>query len=270
MKNIQIYITLLVLSITVSSCFKDKIDLDLNEGNNKKLVIVAWFTTYDETQAVQLSYTHDYFQGAAEDVVEDALVTLSYDNQTITLTDQGNGYHTMPEDWRAEDGKTYELKVVHDESEYSAISTVRPIPEIRNIEGVAYEEDSSEYYDVFFEFTDTPGEGDGYFAIDYKKGSFQKNIIRTGGWISDEFLDGITFKELTVTSNRHEKGDTILLELHSIGHEATAYLDGIATEIYREGLFDPPPVNVKTNFTNGALGYFITSSAEKHQLVMGQ
>ena len=64
-------------------------------------------------------------------------------------------------------------------------------------------------------------------------------------------------------------GDTITVEQHCLTPEAYDYFKAIMdiTE-WRSGVFDPPPANVPTNMSNGALGFFVGSSVSSYSVVV--
>jgi len=274
MKSFKFIATYFILSsIILQGCFMERIDLELNE-NNKKLVINAWLTNLDEPQSVNLSYTTDYLDPVTKDYVDNANISISDGNNEATLSYSQNGDYMLPSEWRAEAGKTYTITVDLADQTYSATSTIRPMPMIENVFADIsddYDEESEEeepFYSVYFSFRDTEGEGDGYYGVIYNKGSLDGDTIFNGDFVNDEFIDGSYFEDVDLTSSLHYEGDTVIVELHSIGIETSNYLNDIQEEVFRGGLFDSPPVNVRSNFSNGALGYFITSGAQKIEIVI--
>ena len=251
-----------------TGCFRERIELDLNQGDNVRLAVEAWITDLDEVQKVTLSNSSDYFDSFEQTAVIDAEVTLSYDNQIIMMTHTINGVYEAPSDWRAESGKEYTLTINHNGEEYRATSFMKDMPAIENPYADIYSiEDDTVYYDIYFSFQETEGEGDGYFAVDYKKEDSNWNLT-SGGFTNDEFIDGLYFEDISVTRESYFLGDTVTLETYSIGIEASNFLLDIQSEVFREGLFDPPPVNIRSNFSNDALGYFIASGAERVEVIV--
>jgi len=80
-------------------------------------------------------------------------------------------------------------------------------------------------------------------------------------------VDGQYFEE-AVLGGSFVIGDTAVVEMHSIGIETSRFLQDIENEIYRGSPFDPPPANVRTNITGGAVGYFIMSDARLEEIVI--
>lgn len=270
-KNNSIVLIVAICLTVLSGCFYERIDLDLNSQENKKVVIIGWLNDLDDSQSIRISYSQDYFDNGRE-FIDDATATLSSDIETLELANIGNGEYVLPKEWKGIVGTEYTLSVEHQDEYYMAVSLLREMPILEEIRSEYYFDqlDSIGYYQVFFGFQETPGEGDGYFAIDFVKGSNQKNIIRTGAWTDDEFADGTYYADITVTQNYHQLGDTVILETHSIGKKATEYFESITSEIFKDGLLDPAPVNVTDNFSNGAVGYFITSGKRTNEIIIGE
>ena len=135
---------------------------------------------------------------------------------------------------------------------------------VREVEDIS-ETDSIHIYETIFSFQEIPGEGDAYYGVDYITGSTDKDTLFNGQFTNDEFVDGEYFEDIEISDyNRLFKlGDKVVLDIFSIGFETSEYLLDVQTEVFRGGLFDPPPVNVRTNISGGALGYFIVSGTDR-------
>jgi len=259
-------ISLIIISSIFTSCFSERIELDLNQGSNVRLAIEAWITDLDEVQTVILSQSSDYFDDFKQTAVTDAEVLLNFDNQTIIMEHTSNGTYAAPSDWRAESGKEYTLTINHNSEEYTATSLMKDMPELEDARSEFYDtQNDTSYYYVLFSFQETDGEGDGYIGVDYKKGEEDWKLT-SGEYTNDDFVDGLYFEDISVTNGDYFLGDTIILEMYSIGLEASNFLQDIESEVFRNGLFSPPPVNIRSNFSNGALGYFIASGAERAEV----
>jgi len=268
MKHISIPL-LIIICFSLSSCFRDRIDLELNKNDNVRLAVEAWISDLDERQSVLLSLTSDFLGNFEPRFIDDAKVTLSYDAELIELVFIGNGEYAAPENWRALTDKEYMLDIEYENDHYISSSFMSAMPELENIRSEFYEtRDSIDYYDVFFGFQETPGIGDGYYGVDYRKGTSDGDTLIIGGFTNDDFGDGVFYSDITVTNEGYEIGDTIILDVFSIGAEASNYLQDVINEVFREGVFDPPPVNPRSNISNGALGYFITSGAGRYEYVV--
>jgi len=268
MKNI-FFILLILLSF--SSCFTEQIELDLNE-ENPKVIIVAWITDLDEPQFVKVSRSTNYLGSVPTPPISDAVVELSNDNNSYILTEQENGSYYLPEDWTAELDMLYTLTVTIEGISHTAQHIMRSCPPMEEVTYQNYTDfqDSLIGYETVFSFQETIGEGDAYYAIDYLKGTMAGDSLLNGGYADDEFIDGDYFDDVTISEEDRlfQIGDTAVIELYSIGRETINYLYDIENEIFRGGPFDPPPANVRTNFDNGALGYFIMSGGQQVEIVI--
>jgi len=265
-KYIIIFTTLLL-----TSCFKDRIEIDLNE-ENQKVVITAWITDLDEAQFVTVSRTVNYLGEPEQDFVSDAIVSLSVNDELYMLEEQESGRYYLGLDWMPRLSETYTLEVEVDGNVYSASHFMRPCPAIEfpELEFVVEIEDGDTLrgFETVFGFQETPGEGDAYYAIDYLQGTTAGDSLRNAGFANDQFIDGEFFDDIRVGEDDrlYQSGQIAVIELYSLGEETANYLFDIESEIFRGGPFDPPPANVRTNFSGGALGYFIVSGAQQVEL----
>ncbi len=271
------YILSLIVIVSLSSCFKERIELDLNTGENKKVVVLAWITTLDEPQFVDLSYTLNYLGKAEPEKISGASVVLSDETQNYTLLEKPSeekGKYFLPDNWTANVGDNYKLKINFEGEEYTSEHQMRPCPDLVNIYSAVIEEElegfEEDVYETFISFLENPGTGDAYYAVDYKKGGLQGDTLFNGGYDDDQFIDGLFFEDIGLTDydRPHLLGDTVVIDFYSIGLETANFLQDIESEIFRGSPFDPPPTNVRTNITGGAVGYFIVSDARREELVI--
>ncbi len=261
-------ILFLSLSFLFAGCFKEEIELDLNQGGNVKMAVEAWITDLDEMQTITLSKTSDYFADFEQTGITDASVEISYDDSTIAFAHSENGVYEAPNNWRAEPNKEYTIKIDYDGQTYSASSFMDEMPDLENVYAEMFDVvNDTALYAILFSFAETPGEGNGYYGVDYRKGDPEWSLT-TGGFTNDDYFDGIYIEDASVSFEDYYLGETVVLETFSIGLESSNFLFDIQTEVYREGLFDPPPVNIRSNISNGALGYFIASGAKRVEVVI--
>ena len=271
MNRIIIFLSLIVLT----SCFTERIELDLNE-DNKTFVITGWVSNLDEPQYISLSQTVNYLGSVANDYVSGGQVTIDDGVETYMLEEGDEGRYYLPTNWQARIGNTYTLTVVQAGTEYKATHKMRPCPEIENLHYRVYVDDDSEpsdtvEYETLFDFQEIEGEGDAYYGIDYLKGSTAGDSLVNGSYTNDAFLDGEYFEEIILTEDDRLflTGDTAVVEIYSIGEETANFLFDIESEIYRGGPFDPPPANIRSNITGGRVfGYFIVSDARRQEVVI--
>ncbi len=268
---IRIYLILFV-GLVLLGCYREPIDLDLNEAH-PKLIISAWLTNAAEPQYVTVSRSSNYLGPLTIDYVGGAEVILSDQNSSYFLEEKEVGRHFLPHDWKIHFGQEYTLQVIFENEMYTASSLARPAPEFIaiNYKDGSESYDSIQYFETIISFRDTPGEGDGYFYLASQKNVNVHNKIDKGFLRDDALVDGIVFSDVVATNyeDRHQIGDTVVVELHSIGQDALDYFNDIISESFRgEDPFAPPPVNVRTNLTGGALGYFLVSGMQKAEIII--
>ena len=269
----------IIILFSLTSCFKDRIEIDLNQ-ENQKIVITAWITDLDEPQFVTVGKTVNYLGPVSQEFVSGATVKLSNSTDEFFLSEVEVGRYYLPGDWTAELGDTYTLNVLIDDKEYVASHLMRACPELKNVDFLEYDLDdvdeeevtldSFHIYGTTFDFQDVIGDDDAYYAIDYLKGTMAGDSMRNGAFANDDFVDGEYFGEIELSEydRLYAEGDTAVVELFSIGDESANYLLDIESEIFRGGPFDAPPANVRTNFTGGAVGYFIISGAQVAEVII--
>lgn len=268
----NIYKVIILISFvlaTFTSCFKERITPNYNTGANKKIVINAWINTLDEPQFVQVSETVNYLGSFTPSQISNAIVSIEDEVTTYDLIEREPGFYYLSNDWTPQIGNTYHLSVRYDGKEYTATHQMNPCPDIENLDYDFFETiDSIDWYEAFFSFQEISGKGDAYYGTSYKKGSLSGDSLTNGGFIDDAFIDGEYLSDIYIDGAGFQEGDTAVVELYSIGLETANYLQDIETEIYRGSPFDPPPANVRTNLTGGAVGYFIVSDAKAQSIVV--
>lgn len=188
-------------------------------------------------------------------------------------------------------GHDYRLTVRVGNAEFTAVSTLNPVPVIDSIRFNYEEEDSffDERFEAEFFATDLPGFGDTYWIKAFKNNVFldRPEYIATsydGGFsASDE--DGILFipplrtfiNPFEDNEQGYDVNDTVRVELMSVTEETFLYLNEIFTQTDRQGgiseLFSVPVTNLNTTFEvvagdESVLGIFSTSSVHISQLVL--
>ena len=265
------YIISTLVLILCSSCFRDRIELDLNE-NNEQIVITGFISTLDEEQYIKVTKSVNYLDTLGFNPVINAQVSLTVLDKIIVLQEKQDGFYFLPDNWIKKFGENYVLEVRVEDDLYSSEHTLHPCPEIENARYRIYDdtEDSVFKYETLIDFQEFPGKGDAYYGVDYLKGSMAGDSLNNASFTDDEFIDGNYLEEIDLSDEERlfKFGDTAIVEIYSIGVESANFLEDVSDEVYRGGPFDAPPSNVGTNIEGGALGYFIIGDARKQELVI--
>ncbi len=95
----------------------------------------------------------------------------------------------------------------------------------------------------------------------YRIVTFVNSELAYGGGFSayrvleDELIEGLTFT-LKIRGTEAKLGDTVSVELQSIGFNTYTYFNELNDAIYGEGGPGSTPYNPHTNLDNNALGHF--------------
>jgi hypothetical protein len=275
--NLRNSFFLLAAAVLFGSC-TERIDLELNDDGNRRIVVDGWFTDREEQHEVKLTWTTSYFANQPAPPVEGALLNISDGETNIALTEEAPGIYRTPVT-SGEPGKTYTLTIEHDGEIYTAASEMRLSPEIDSLHvrildpqeefGVPFDP----YYSVRIWTQELPGEGDCYMWRTYVNGESVRDTLRELSFIDDNLYDGVYVADTEVDfleiDDEATIGDTVRIEQFNIGQQAYDIFIGIMNETdWNGGLFDAPPANVETNLTNGALGYFGAASVREAETVI--
>lgn len=272
MKNLCFYIFILC---SIVGCYQERIDLDLNDNENKLVVITGFVSTLDTFPTINVSYTVEYTGPLKSDPISNATVEMTDGQNTYVLEETTPGKYKSTTSWNPIIGAQYDLLVRIGQKEYTSSHKLYSCPAIENLQSKRIdnwedEDDTTHVYEVFFDFQENPEKGDGYYGVSYTKGSPIGDTLFVGGFVNDDIGNGLYFEEVGITDydHLHARGDTAIVEIYSIGTESVDYLDEIAAETFRGGPFDPPPANVSTNITGGAVGYFMVADARSSTFII--
>lgn len=263
MKN---FIYLFAAVLFLASC-TERIDLDLNDDGNRRIVVDGWFTDQEQQHEIDLTWTTSYFSNQAAPPVEGAFLTISDGQNVIELTEEEPGIYRTPVT-AGVPGNTYTLTIEHEDEVYEASSFMREVAPVDSLhvrvldpfEEFGFPDDP--YYSVRIWTQELPGEGDYYMWRTFVNGAGVRDTLRELTFIDDSLYDGVYVEDvevdyLSIEDGEATVGDTVYIEQFNIGEKAYEIFIGIMNETdWNGGLFDAPPANVETNLSNGALGYF--------------
>jgi len=272
MKNITSIKTIIIIfaiSISLWNC-TERIDLELDSTFTR--LVVEGFVTNDTTAHwVRLSETSDYFHNEIAPAVTGAEVVLDDGEQLHTFTESDTlpGWYLTSPDYHGIPGRTYTLIIRNVDidndgkvEEYTAASTMKPVNPVDSIK--------IEWFDTFFSgyqvkvwAWDSP-DPDWYAFKVWKNGVLVTDTLYELVVQSDEFFNGnytygIPSQFLSTDKPEEvvEVGDTITFEINGITEEYYNYVVEAQSQVGPQTpLFSGPPANIRTNFDNGALGFF--------------
>ncbi len=244
-----VFQALLAIVLFTSVACEKVLDIDLKDSE-PRIVIEANFSDLPGPHQVLISRSVSFNDPNVFPQISGAQIILS-DNvgNAETLTETQPGVYEI-QTLQGIPGRTYTMKVLVDGIEYVAISTM-PLPvAIAEITVGPFPFDP-ESDAVTIRFPDPVGRKNYYRAYYLVNDTLSDNI----SFFSDEFNEGKLVEELFI--------DEQDLDLNS-GDTATVRLQAIDENVFRflreqQQLGNPQsssPANPKSNFTNGAFGYF--------------
>ncbi|UTW65787.1 DUF4249 domain-containing protein [bacterium SCSIO 12643] len=259
----------IILAISVwalSSCEK-VIDIELNE-EDRQIVIEARLRSGDHPFEVKINKTTGYFSSETPIQVMNAFVELKdEDGNTYSIPHVGEGRYVKQ--INAEENKQYTLTVVAEGQTYKASSFMKsPVPLL----GLAstYEEETSNteaHYRVKYNFTDPADQENWYRIRNYVDGVEQREVEDLVV-LSDENFNGQN-RTRTLRNGRYYPGEEVTIELVHIEEAAFEYYSSLQDIVgggFSAGV--AAPGNPTTNWSDKALGSFITFSSDQQSIVI--
>jgi len=263
--NHFISLLLFFLLLILAGCEK-VIDVDLNE-TSPEIVIEGNLSFEDGVLKVIISKTGSYFSTTPSEKVENALVYLVDDEETLVNAKHiGQGIYKA-EGLPARSGSEYSLHVEAEGREFVAKSTLHaPV----KLDSLSYEyQNSARFFDggyrILLYFSDPPGEENFYRVKVHKNGELLNEV---GDLIvfDDSRLDGKGI-QVRLRGQLFDRGDTATVQLLTIDKSTWHYFTTFR-EMASLNPGSPAPANPASNFSNGALGYFSAWSGDEKEIII--
>jgi hypothetical protein len=268
MKNILYLVAVLFL---INAC-TEKIELDLNTLDQKRLVVDGWITNEADSHKVDLSYTVDFFAEEAAEKVTNAVVSIFDGSTTVNLTQAKPGVYSSNAGYKGSVGKNYTLTIDIDGEQYTSTTY---LDSVMTIDSLSYSKKDDfgrdletgkndlQLYRLLMTIKELPGKGDYYAIRTFKNGILDSDSLFEYVFFDDQFIDGYQYELASYDIVEAEIGDVFDIELLSISKEAYEAYQAMFSESFRGGIFDAPPANVPSNISNGALGIFNASAVSR-------
>lgn len=251
-----------------TSC-TERIDIELDDSFTR-LIAYGTITTDTTRHYIELSTSTSYYYNEAPPPVTGASLEISDDQgNTVSLTEVEPGKYGTSPLFFALPGRTYTLRIelaeeINGHRTYLASSSVNPIYPIDSI-GLVYQPDWGDkgFYEVTCYYQDPPTRNFYMFNI-FKNGEMLTDTIRNrfvidDGFFNGNYTNGIGVGFLNQANDREvlRVGDTITFQSCNITEEYFNFVQTLQSETgFQNPLFSGPPANVKSNISNGAIGFF--------------
>lgn len=262
----------IVAVLFFASACTEKIDLNLNTLDQKRLIVDGWITNEADSHEVSLSYTVDFFAEEAAEMVTNATVSIFDGNTTVILSQTKPGIYTSNAGYKGQIGKNYTLNIDIDGKKYTSTTY---LDSVMSIDSLSYSKKDDfgrdletgkndlQLYRLLMTIKELPGKGDYYAIRTFKNGILDSDSLYEYVFFDDQFIDGYHYKLASYDIIEAEIGDVFDIELLSISKEAYEAYEAMFSESFRGGIFDAPPANVPSNINNGALGIFNASAVSR-------
>lgn len=233
------------------------INVDLNEAA-PRIVIEGLITDRHGPYGVTITKSESYFNQPVLPSVSGADVTITDNTGTTdTLREAAPGIY-LTSKTKGIPGRTYTMKVISDNREYTGTSTMLSHVNIASLKLVKSEYQRFDFggntqNEIHMEihcFFKDPDEKNFYRIKVYKNDSINTQSYRL---YDDQYTNG---RETELRVARAEAETTFRVELLSIDKQTYGYYRTLEDLLFTNPLFGSTPANPNTNLSNGALGYF--------------
>jgi hypothetical protein len=284
MRPAKIVLSTFTITALLWSC-TEKIEVEV-DSTYARLVVEGYVTNDTMAHSVKLSLSGDYFANKAADRISDALVRIDDGERTVELTESRSepGLYLTAPDYHGIPGKTYTLLISQVDidgdgefEEYTAVSELHPVAPMDSIALELFETPHFKIFQVLVYALDPPETNFYAFKV-YKNNTLLTDTLSELVVQSDEFFNGnYTYGIPSQFLDQDEegevllKGDTVTFELNGITEEYYQYVIEAQSEVfYQTPVFSGPPANIKSNLSNGALGFFAAYSIERASTILSE
>lgn len=273
-----IVLIIVLMNLMLVSCEKTVI-LDLDQAP-QKVVIEATLTNEFRTHRVKVSRTLDFYQSGRAPLIRDAVVYITDDAGNrfdFRHNPEGDaawdGFYYSEHQFAGIVGRTYTLHVLVDGEQYTATDELLRVTSIDSLtQGINFREflnprTAGRYYEVLM-YAKEPQETKDYYFFKFFRNDSAIFVGPTDIYFADDEILGEEINGIP-SPVLYMKGDVARVEMYSLTRTGYLFYNDLFNLINNDGgMFGSPPVNPRTNVTNGALGFFQVSGVTKESLVI--
>ena len=277
MRDIKIYF-LLGLTSFLGAC-EETVRLDLDQ-TPPIVVIEGLVTNESRNHFVKVSRSVGFYAGGVAPAITDATVRVSSGEGEVysyVHNPRNNpslqGYYFSENVYQGEVGETYFLEVTIGGETYRAEDELLPVTTIDSLEYAIDEdeledpEDEGRFYEVLL-YAKEPQDRKDYYLVKIFRNGREFFDSYEDVYIADDEIFGEEISGL-VAPGFFAKRDTAALAMISLTRNGYLFYNDLFNLLNNDGgMFDPPPVNPRTNLSGGALGYFQASSVSVASIVV--
>ncbi|MEQ8478899.1 DUF4249 domain-containing protein [Fulvivirga sp.] len=259
-----------IIAIVVFTACEETVQLDLKESESV-VIIDGLVSDQFKNQYVKVSRSIDFYaEGTSKAItnatvsVTDGATTYNYiHNPTLDSDNDGVYFSTVP--FSGEVGKTYQLTVQVDGTNYTAEDNLYPVTAIDSLTVIVNEDEFDEperknyFYEILF-YAHEPQETKDFYLFKFYRNDTLVLDSPTDIYFSNDDLLAEEINGIP-TASFYKLGDIGKVEMYSISNAGFIYYNDLINLLQSDGgMFGSPPVNPRTNIEGGALGFFQASS----------
>jgi hypothetical protein len=269
--------------IAVPMACTERIEIEL-DSTYTRLVVYGEITSDTGVHTIRLSRTSDYYVNIPSPV-SNAYVNISDGTDTFLLMEnpEKKGLYETSDDFYGVPGKTYSLLIenvdIYGDGETQRYEAFTKMPMLSPMDSITLK-----YTDITFfsgwevqVYTWDPAGTKDYYAFKvYKNGilltdTLTKLIVQSDDLFNGNYTNGITAQFLrdNKPAERAIPGDTVTFELNAISRGFYEFVIELQNEVFPSSpLFSGPRANIKSNISNGALGFFHAYAIERKSILV--
>lgn len=258
---------MLFLGVLVTSCV-DVIEVDV-PTEEPRLVVEAsldWEKgTQGNEQVIYLSLSIPYFDSGEKNSVTGATVKVKRNTTSdiFNFEDKNDGSYTTS-NFIPVVGEEYTLEINYDDENYTAVETLMPVSDIKDVYQSKDQGFSKDDLEVNVTFDDPAGIENFYLIKFQHIGNYLPDLYD----ISDEFSDGNEMKRF-YEKEEFKAGEEVAIYLNGISKQYYNYIRLLIEQLSDGGPFATIPAEIKGNCINVttpdnyAFGYFRLTQVSK-------
>jgi len=277
----------MLIALGLFSCTED-MDVKLDSGETR-LSVEANINSDLKKHQVKLKETSDVFFNEDAVTVNDAVVTINDGTTTYNYIETEPGIYESEIEFAGQPGKTYSLSINNVDinkdgnmEEYLASSSMHEPYAIDSIklhydpEYESYDEDEDEgsFWLLSLYMQDAVDTKD-YYAFACRindvivSDTITEIVVQKDTYFNGEQTKGVDVGEFNQNKSDEiiEDMDKITLETYAIDKDYYDFVSQLQEMDGEQSMFSGPPGNIKTNISNGAIGFFSVYSITRTTII---
>jgi hypothetical protein len=271
-------IAALLFALTIWGC-DVPIELDIHQ-TPPRVTIEGLVTDTPGQPFVRVTLSVDFYYEGHSTRVSDANVILKNDlGENVTFNhysgnnNDSTGYYLPPAGFAGQVGRIYTVSVTTQGKTFEATDSLKYVT---SIDSLAYRPNiyaqqdpppSGHIYELLI-YAKEPQASKDYYLVKYYRNDSLTYNGDTDVYVLDDYgvgenIDGVPSAIL------YKDNDLARIEMYSLTREGYLFYNDLVTIMNTDGgMFSPPPANPRTNFNNGALGFFQVSAGSSRSIVV--